>query len=67
MAFQAGTINNSKQKVEELQASLPVLELDREDITILLNMIKEGYFKGENIQKVYELIVKLQECYSRLP
>jgi hypothetical protein len=67
MAFQAGTVNNFIPKEEEPQASLPVLELDKEDIAILLNMIKDAHFKGEHIQKVYELIIKLQECYSKLP
>lgn len=67
VAFQAGTVNNFIPKEEGPKSPSPSLELDKEDIAILLNMIKDAHFKGEHIQKVYELIVKLQECYSQLP
>lgn len=68
MGFHANKVTDFIPKPQEVPKEItPSLELDKEDIAILLNMIKDAHFKGEHIQKVYELIIKLQECYSNLP
>lgn len=35
-------------------------ELDRDEIIWLMNLIKDGTFKGSDVQTVYETVVKLQ-------
>jgi hypothetical protein len=67
MAF---TTNNlvTKNKVEEpVKISLPSSNLTKSEVELLLMMIKESHFKGEHIQKVYELTLKLQTYYTQLP
>jgi hypothetical protein len=67
MAF---TTNNlvTKNKVEEpVKVSLPSSNLTKSEVELLLMMIKESHFKGEHIQKVYELTLKLQTYYTQLP
>ena len=39
---------------------------DKDEVETLLLMIKEAHFKGEHVQKVYELVLKLQNYYSTL-
>jgi len=67
MAF---TTNNlvTKNKVEEpVKVSLPSSNLTKSEVELLLMMIKESHFKGEHIQKIYELTLKLQTYYTQLP
>ena len=52
MAIQRG--NETKKTV----ADAP--ELNREEIVWLMNLIKDGTFRGSDVQTVYETVVKLQ-------
>ncbi len=67
MAFTAK--NLTIDKVEEpTKVPLPTtLNLNKSEVEILLMMIKEAHFKGEHIQKIYELTLKLQTYYTQLP
>lgn len=68
MGFNAkGTIINKDRVEEPRQAPLPPLDLKKGDIEILLNLIKESHFKGEHVQKIFELVLKLQAYYTKLP
>ena len=42
------------------------LQLTKGEVETLLMMVKEAHFKGEHVQKVYELIIKLQNYYTKL-
>lgn len=73
MAFSAGKINTEIKKEEPSKAplsisntELPTLEFEKEEIEVLLLMIKESHFKGEHIERIYKLVYKLQECYKQL-
>ena len=73
MAFNASKLISVIKKEEPSKAPLPIvdeqyptLEFEKEEIEILLLMIKEAHFKGEHIEKIYKLICKLQECYKQL-
>ena len=62
------TTNNlvTKNKVEEpVKVSLPSSNLTKSEVEFLLMMIKESHFKGEHIQKIYELTLKLQTYYTQ--
>jgi hypothetical protein len=68
MAFSAKNLI-TKDKVEEpTKVPLPsTLNLNKSEVETLLMMIKETHFKGEHIQKIYELALKLQTYYTQLP
>ena len=40
--------------------------LDTNEISIILNMIKETSFKGKDLEAVYNLVIKLQKQYTKL-
>jgi len=40
--------------------------LDKKEIAIILNLIKSTSFRGDNIETIYGLILKLQNQYSKL-
>ena len=40
--------------------------LDQKEITIILNLIKNTSFRGDNIETIYGLILKLQNQYNKL-
>jgi hypothetical protein len=60
----------SQKKQKPIQANNPILpskdSLDIEEITLILGLIKNTTFKGENIETLYNLIVKLQNQYIKL-
>lgn len=64
MAFSSKNIQTDK-KEEPLQAPLSSsnLNLTKEEVEILLLTVKEMTFKGEHVEKVYNLVYKLQQYY----
>ena len=68
MGFSAkNVIVNNKSVEEPSKAPLPTLQLTKGETETVLKMIKEANFKGEHVQKVYDLVLKLQNYYSQLP
>jgi hypothetical protein len=68
MAFNARNIEQNNKIEEPSNAPLSnSLQLDKAEIETLLMMVKEAHFKGEHVEKVYKLILKLQAYYSKLP
>jgi hypothetical protein len=66
MAFTASNITN-KDITKEPSNSAPSMNFSKTEVETLLVMVKESHFKGEHVQKVYELVLKLQNYYSQLP
>ena len=64
MAFSAKNISINKQE-EPLKAPLSnsSLNLTKGEVELLLLTIKEMNFKGEHVEKVYNLVYKLQQYY----
>lgn len=68
MGFNAKTVVLNNNRVEEPQpAPLPALNLKKEEVEHLLNLVRESHFKGEHVQKIFELVLKLQDYYIKLP
>ena len=65
MAFSAKNVISNLIKTDETKSA--ELHLTKGEIETLLTMVKEAHFKGEHVQKVYDLILKLQKSYSQLP
>jgi hypothetical protein len=63
-------LKSSQKKQPPIKTNNPTLSskdnLDIEEITLILGLIKNTTFKGENIETLYNLIVKLQNQYIKL-
>ena len=67
MAFSSKNIRTNKEE-EPSKAPLPTssLNLTKEEVEIILLTIKEMTFKGEHVEKIYNLIYKVQQYYLTL-
>ena len=63
-------IDKLRKQAEVIKAENPPLlskdSLDKKEITIILNLIKNTSFRGDNIETIYGLILKLQNQYTKL-
>ena len=63
-------IDKLKKQNKVTKANNPPLfskdSLDQKEITIILNLIKNTSFRGDNIETIYNLILKLQNQYAKL-
>lgn len=71
MAFVSTHINDRKK--EESSTTPPIStpkeqfpNLTEEEVAILLITIREATFKGDRIEKIYNLILKLQQYYTAI-
>lgn len=39
-------------------------QLSKKELEVLLNMVKEGTFKGVDIEPIYNMVIKLQDQYT---
>jgi hypothetical protein len=53
--------------VEEPKVSVPLPFFNKTELEIILSLIKDSHFKGENVQNIYNLVLKIQEYYVKLP
>jgi hypothetical protein len=53
-------------KTTPKKIELPKNSLDKTELSIILNLIKETSFKGDDIEIMYNLILKLQDQYFTL-
>ena len=72
MAFSSRNIEINNIKEEPSKAPLSTftqvigLDLTKEEVEVLLINIKDASFKGEHVEKVYNLVYKLQQYYITL-
>ena len=68
MAFSSKNTNLNTVKEEPLKAPLShyTLDLTKEEIEIVLITLKDTTFKGEHVEKIYNLVLKLQQYYMSL-
>jgi hypothetical protein len=63
-------IDKLRKTTKEIKVNNPPLfskdSLDQKEITIILNLIKNTSFRGDNIETMYGLILKLQNQYAKL-
>ena len=58
---QINKINNSNNPILSSKDSL-----DIEEVALILNLIKNSPFKGGDIETIYNLVIKLQNQYTKL-
>ena len=51
---------------ESMSIDTTINQLSKEEISLLINMIKQSTFQGENIESLYNLVLKLQNQYLSL-
>jgi len=63
-----GFFNNNTVTQNSIESSPIVVNdnLNKEEISLLLEIIKQTTFKGENIEPLYNLVLKLQNQYLSL-
>lgn len=67
MAFHAKNIQtNTEEEPSKTPLSNSSLNLTKEEIEIVLVSIKEMTFKGEHVEKIYNLVYKVQQYYMTL-
>lgn len=69
MAFSSEHINhNNKEELSKTPLhSIPKeqsLNLTKEEVEVFLILIRDATFKGENVERIYNLILKLQQYYT---
>ena len=57
-------------KITNNKINNPVLSpkdsLDINEISLILNLIKNSPFKGKDVETIYNLVIKLQNQYTKL-
>ena len=60
MAFNVGTVNSESQTQNNPQSPN---QLTVKEIEVLLSLIKRSNFLGEDIEPLYNMVIKLQNQY----
>lgn len=66
MAFSSKNILTEDKKEGPSQAPLSSLAFSKQEIELILLMIKDASFKGEHVETIYNLVYKLQQQYTSL-
>jgi hypothetical protein len=61
------TIKSQPEVVQQVLFEPPSVHLTKNEVETLLGMVRQASFKGEHVQQVYELVLKLQTYYTKLP
>lgn len=69
MSFKAGnTVIGGESQKQEISSPIPTqhIELSERELEFLLVTIKNGLFKGEYVETVYNLTLKIQKHFVEL-
>lgn len=72
MAFSSKHINSNNNREESSTTPLlstpkeQSLSLTKEEVEVLLIIVKDATFKGESVERIYNLILKLQQYYTTI-
>jgi hypothetical protein len=63
-----GIINRKPQNIKETESSSinEELSLSKQEIEVLLNMVRTNSFLGEHVESVYNMVIKLQKQYLNI-
>jgi hypothetical protein len=63
-----GIINRKPQNIKETESSSinEELSLSKQEIEVLLNMVRTTSFLGEHVESVYNMVIKLQKQYLNI-
>ena len=63
MSFNANNLVVANQSTEKTNEPLSSSRLNSGEIEVLLSLIKRSTFLGEDIENLYNLVIKLQKQY----
>ena len=67
MGFKAKNLKVSgERKSKPVNTKKVQIDLDRHEIGLILNGIKNTNFQGKEVQNVFNLVLRLQNAYSKL-
>jgi hypothetical protein len=55
-----------KKKLQDSSQSWDESSLTKQEIEVLLNMIRTNSFLGEHVESVYNMVIKLQKQYLNI-
>jgi hypothetical protein len=58
--------NKKESELQQVQQQTTQLQLSKGEVEALLTMIKSMNFRGDQIEDIYNLVLKLQEYYISL-
>ena len=64
MAFSFSGKSKAQEPAQQSEPSS--LQLTKAEVEVMLTMIKASNFKGEQVEEVFNLVLKLQEYYIAL-
>ena len=60
------TIKSQPEVVQQTLFEPPSVHLTKHEVETLLGMVRQSSFKGEHVQQVFNLVLKLQEYYAKI-
>jgi hypothetical protein len=59
-------IKNQKEELLKISENEVSLSLSKDELTIILQSIKNSHFSGDMLENLYNLVYKLQTNYNKL-
>lgn len=56
-----GETTPQKENIKKIQ-----IDLDKQELSLILNGIKNSNFQGKDVQNVFNLVLRLQNAYSKI-
>ena len=67
MGFKAKNIKVSGETTpQKVNTQKIKIDLDKQEISLILNGIKNTNFQGKDVQNVFNLVLRLQNAYSKI-
>jgi hypothetical protein len=67
MGFKAKNLNvGEKTQSQPMNLKKTKIDLDKQEISLILNGIKNANFQGKDVQNVFNLVLRLQNAYSKI-
>ena len=67
MGFTTKNLNvGGKTTSQPMNSKKIKLDLDKQEISLILNGIKNANFQGKDVQNVFNLVLRLQNAYSKI-
>lgn len=67
MGFKAKNLQVSgEKKSQPVNTKKVKIDLDKNEIGLILNGIKNANFQGKDVQSVFNLVLRLQNAYSKI-
>ena len=66
MGFKAKNIKSPNKVSSSMNLKKVKVDLDKQELSLILNGVKNTNFQGKDVQNVFNLVLRLQNAYSKL-